>query len=334
MKVSIKEISQRTGFSPATVSNALNYKKGVNAGTAAKILEAAREMGYLSEDRITKLKFVIFTKTGDITETSPFFAQMMTGIERECRNCGLDMILCNLDSREDDYQEQAKRLMNDKTSAVILLGTEMSEEDEWIIRGMTCPFLVVDYWREDMSFDGIMINNADSAQIAVEYLLRKGHREIGYLRGTCRLTPFCSREAGYENALRKAGIPIKKEYTVTLSPRMDESCAAMAAYLKKKPPLPTAFLSDNDLIALGAMKAMREYGIRIPEDVSVIGFDDLSYSAISVPPLTTLRVPKQEMGREAVRRLQNMIQDGDRTRWKMQVCTQIIERGSVCDRNG
>ena len=93
--------------------------------------------------------------------------------------------------------------------------------------------------------------------------------------------------------------------------------------------LPTAFFADNDMIALGAMKAMSESGIRIPEDVSIIGFDDLPYSSISLPPLTTLRVPKQEMGRSAVRRLCAIIEDNDDVRFKIQVCTQFIERDSV-----
>lgn len=329
MKVSIKEISQKTGFSPATVSNALNYKKGVNAETAAIILRTAQEMGYLPENRITKLKFVMFKKNGSIVENTPFFTQMIAGVEQECRTSGMEMILCNLDKRTENYQEQARWIMNDKASAVILLGTELTDEDLWIIRDMKCPFVVIDYWKEDMSFDGVMINNADSARLATEYLIGKGHREIGYLCGDFRIKPFRSRAAGYENALKNAGIPVKKEYTVTLSATMDGAYMDMKEYLLKRPKLPTAFFADNDMIALGAMKAMWECGIRIPEDLSVVGFDDLPYSSISVPPLTTLRVPKQNMGREAVRRIKNLIQDKDEMKLKLQVCTQFIERDSV-----
>ena len=100
------------------------------------------------------------------------------------------MQMCNLDKRDPGYQEQAKWIMNDKASAVILLGTEMVDADIDLIRGMTCPFIVIDYWKEDMSFDAMLINNADSARMATEYLIANGHKEIGYLRGDFRIKPF------------------------------------------------------------------------------------------------------------------------------------------------
>ena len=144
-----------------------------------------------------------------------------------------------------------------------------------------------------------------------------------------RIKPFRSRSVGFQTALQKSMLPLKREYVVTLSPTMDGAYEDMRRYLSKNPVLPTAFFADNDIIALGAMKAMTERGIRIPEDVSVVGFDDLTFSSISNPPLTTLRVPKQEMGRMAVRRLRDMIQDNDEVKFKTQVCAQFIERASV-----
>ena len=181
MKVSVRKISEITGFSPATVSNALNYKKGVNAETSAKIFKVAQDLGYFEENHIRKIKFVMFKRDGAVVEDSPFFIQLISGVEQECRACGMEMQMCNLDKRDPGYQEQAKWIMNDKASAVILLGTEMVDADIDLIRGMTCPFIVIDYWKEDMSFDAMLINNADSARMATEYLIANGHKEIGYL---------------------------------------------------------------------------------------------------------------------------------------------------------
>ena len=110
---------------------------------------------------------------------------------------------------------------------------------------------------------------------------------------------------------------------------IDGAYENMKQYLSEKVKLPTAFFADNDMIALGAMKAMAEFGIRIPEDISIVGFDDLTFSSISYPPLTTLRVPKQEMGRAVVRRLRDILKDNDGIKIKMQMCTQFIERESV-----
>lgn len=132
--------------------------------------------------------------------------------------------------------------------------------------------------------------------------------------------------------MQKSGLEVKKEYAVTLSTTMNGAYKDMLEHLKQKPKLPTAFFADNDMIALGAMKALQEMGYRIPEDVSIVGFDDLPFSEISNPPLTTLRVPKQEMGRLAVRKLVEVINGNAKIKTKTQVCTAFIERASVSDK--
>lgn len=329
MKVNMKQISEITGVSTATVSNALNYKKGVNADTAARVLKVAYELGYFEESRVTKVKFVTFKRDGSVVEDTPFFPLILTGIEQECRDSGMDMIMCTLDMRDEDYQEQVRALLNDKSAAIIMLGTEMIDSDIQLLREITTPFIVIDYWNGDMSFDAIKINNEDSVRYAINYLIHKGHTEIGYLKGKFRIVPFKDREMGYVTGMQKAGLPVRGEYTLDLGTTMDTAYADMKSYLEKKIALPTAFFADNDMIALGAMKAMEEYGVKIPEEVSIIGFDDLPFSAISSPPLTTLRVPKQEMGRIMTRRLIQMIKDKAAAGVKIEVSTQFVERGSV-----
>ena len=332
MKVNMKQISEITGVSTATVSNALNYKKGVNANTAARVLKVAYELGYFEESRITKVKFVTFKRDGSVVEDTPFFPLMLTGIEQECRDNGMDMIMCTLDMRDEDYQEQVKALLNDKSAAFIMLGTEMSDSDRKILQEIAAPFIVIDYWNGDMSFNVVKINNEDSVRHAIHYLIRKGHKEIGYLKGRFRIVPFKDRETGYITGMQRGGLSVRKEYTLEVGTTMDTAYADMKKYLETKIALPTAFIADNDIIALGAMKAMEEYGIKIPEEVSIIGFDDLPFSAISSPPLTTIRVPKKEMGRIATRRLIQMIKDKPGTMnagVKIEVSTRFVKRGSV-----
>jgi len=331
MKANIKQISEITGFSAATISNALNHKKGVNAQTATKILQVAKELGYISETRITKIKFVIYKRNGLIIDDTPFFSLLIDGIEKECRESGFEIVLGHLNRNDADYEQQVKRLIHDRSAAVILLGTELLEEDVEIYKDAGCLFLMLDYWCWDMSFNGVLINNADSARMAVDYLIKKGHKEIGYLRGDFRIKAFRSREAGYGIALKKAGLPAKREYVFNLSTTLNGARQDMFAYLEKKPVLPTAFFADNDMIALGAMKAFREMGYRIPEDISIIGFDDLPFSEIASPPLTTIRVPNQEMGALAVKHIVKMIKENNQIKTKTQVCTNFIERESVRD---
>lgn len=328
MKVNMKQISEITGVSTATVSNALNYKRGVNADTAARVLKVAQELGYFDEIRITKLKFVTFKRNGSVVEDTPFFPLMLTGIEQECRENGMDMVMSTLDMRDDDYEGQVRNLLNDKSSAIVMLGTEMIAEDVQLLRRIKSPFIVVDYWNGDMSFDSVQINNEDSVRYATRYLIRKGHTEIGYLKGDFRITPFKDRGVGYRSAMRGAGLPIREEYTLMVGTTIDTACAKMKEHLDRGVKLPTAFIADNDLIALGAMKAMTERGIRIPEDVSIIGFDDLPFAAVASTPLTTLYVPKQEMGKIVARRLREIIK-GTAATAKIQVSTTFVERDSV-----
>ena len=200
-----------------------------------------------------------------------------------------------------------------------------------LYKSATCPFLMLDYWAWDMSFNGVLINNADSARVAVEYLLKKGHRKIGYLKGKYRIKAFRSREVGYKTAMKKGNGQINMEYVVELSTTMNGAYKDMKLYLEKKPQMPTAFFADNDMIALGAMKALQEMGYEIPKDISIIGFDDLPFSEISNPPLTTLRVPKQEMGRLAVKKLLEAMEENVKIKTKTQVCTMFVERESVQD---
>lgn len=333
MKVSVRQISEATGFSPATVSNALNYKKGVNAETADKIREAARQMGYYDTGRISRVRFVMYKKDGTVVEDTPFFTKMLRGIEEECTSLGYELTVLNLDRRSGNFDEQLRSIQNDLGTAVILLGTEMEDSDLSIIHDMKVPLVVIDYWKEDLSFDAVMATNQDSARFAVNYLLKKGHRSIGYLKGGFRIKPFRGRAAGYQQALEKAGIPFDEKKVITLTANMSGAYRDMLAYLRERPGirLPTAFFADNDVIALGAMKALAERGYRIPEDVSLVGFDDVTYSSISSPGLTTMRVPKLELGRAAVRRLRDVIQDGDKIHIKTQICTTFVERDSVLD---
>ncbi len=333
MKVSIKDISKKTGFSPATISNALNHKKGVSEQTAAEVFRVAKEMGYISESKIMKVKLVIFKRNGLIIDDTPFFSLMIDGIEKECRNAGMEMVIYYLNKEDPNYEDQVDWIIHDNSSAVILLGTELMEEDVEIYKSVTCPFLMLDYWSWDMVFNGVLINNADSARLAVEYLIGKGHGEIGYLRGNYRIKAFRSREVGYRTAMKKYSLQIKPNYIITLSTTMNGAYRDMMIYLERKEKLPTAFFADNDMIALGAMKALQEMGYKIPEDVSVVGFDDLPFSEISNPALTTLRVPKQEMGRLAVKKLIEVINGETKIKTKTQVCTMFIERSSVRDMN-
>lgn len=330
MKVSIRDLSRMTGFSPATISNALNHKKGVNRETSEEIFRVARETGYLSANAVTKIKLLIFKKNGLIIEDTPFFQSLIDGFEEECHRLGYEMVVSRADQRDADYLTQVKNLLNEQGAAVVLLATEMMDGDLEPYRNAPCPLVILDHWSETMEFNAVLINNADAARMMTEHLLDYGHTEVGYLRGSFRIKGFRSRFVGFQTALKKKKLPYREEYTITLGTSLNGAYQDMLDYLRNKPKLPTAFFADNDMIALGAMKALQEMGYRVPEDVSIAGFDDLPFSEIASPALTTLRVPNKEMGRMAVRRLAELIEGiGSDAVTKTQVCPRIVYRNTV-----
>ena len=334
MKVNIKQISDVTGFSAATISNALNGKRGVNKDTAEQIFTVAKRLGYVTEKKINKIKLVVCKKTGDVVTDTPFFLDLLAGMERTGREFGYDTVVTNLSLSDAEEIEQLKR---EVTTGVILLATELSEEDMKQFYDCEAPLVVIDCWYDNMKYDSVLISNTDSVCQAVEYLFDKGHERVGYLKGTDRITNFYYRQLGFERAHQKRKKPLHSEYDVEIRPMADIAYQDMKQYLegmKKKSEdlhtvLPTAYFADNDIIAIGALKALQEAGIRVPEDVSLIGFDDMPFCEMSSPKLTTIRVFKQEMGMIAVKRLLEHLAEAKVINTKIQVCTQFIERESV-----
>ena len=333
-KASIKTISELTGFSSATVSNALRNKRGVSRETVEIILKAARETGYLSESRVESIRLVIYKAGGEVVNDSPFFASLIAGVEEESRNSGYETVFYNLRREDPEYEERLEELLNDPSSALLILATELSPEEAKAFLKARSPVVMLDNWYEELPFNAVLIDNTDAALKAVSYLASMGHREIGYLQSSYPIKNFYYRSEGYRRALHENGLSCSPEQIFRLRPSMEGACEDMAAALLKKPKLPTAFFADNDIIALGAVRALQQAGFRVPEDVSVVGFDDLPFCAISDPPLTTIRVYNRQMGCAAVRRLLELMRkdEGEAYKAKIQICSSFVERGSVLDR--
>lgn len=329
MKANIQSISRLTGFSPATVSNALNHKRGVNRATAEKIFQAARETGYLDSQRFSSVKLVIYKKNGSVVNDSPFFSALADGVEAECRNLGVDCVLCHIERDSPTYEEEMSALLNDVSCGLLVLATEMDGAEAARLQGALAPVVILDNWYEGINCSAVLIDNTDAASRAVQYLIDKGHKRIGHLRGSFQIKNFYYRRLGYQRALQEHGLEPDPAHTLSLPPSMEGAFAGMSALLERRPELPTAFFADNDMIALGAMRALAQAGVRVPEDVSLVGFDDLPFCVISDPPLTTVQVRNRQMGQAAVRRLMELAEYGNEYCAKIQIASGFVERGSV-----
>lgn len=330
-KVSVREISRRTGYSPATVSNALNNKRGVSETTAAEIRRVATELGYRRAGRLRQVQFVMGRNSGRMLDEGSFRVAVVNGIEEEARNYGLTVSYTTVELADSETRErELGSIMGDPTSGIILLGTEMTQRDYDLFAHSPVPLVVVDGQSDNHFIESILFSNEGSAYRAVRYLLGKGHRQIGYLAGKLRIRNFPLRERGYERALAEAGVVPQARFRVSLgTDKMESAYRDMLAWLKCNPEMPTAFFAENDALAAGAMKALAECGYDIPGDVSIVGFDDVEFASIVHPALTTVHIPRTDLGRIAVRHLIEQAEHPKNYTCVTHMSTTFVERESV-----
>lgn len=329
--VGVREISRKTGFSPATVSNALNHKRSVNKETAKTIMRVALDLGYQRPGKLSQIRFVLARKNGKVLDEGTFHPGVIEGVERQASANGLQTAFTTIElANREAAARQAYDITHEAGGGVVLLGTEMAENDYNLFKDPVVPFVVVDGWSDHLFFECLVTSNETSAFRAVSYLTNMGHREIGYIAGGYRIKNFPLRERGYRRALREAGLTANPDFRVEVGTTVGSAHEAMRAWLATRPVLPTAFFVENDIMALGCMRAMTEFGIKIPDDVSMFGFDDLTFASIANPPLSTMRVPTRELGELAVATLIDRINNPRTFTSVTHLSTEFVERQSVC----
>ena len=338
MKVKLSDIAKEMGVSIAAVSMALNNKGGIGEETREEILKTAERMGYKAR-RATKslpeakeprfIKLLRIKKHGMVVMETEFFAAVIQGIETQCRKMGYQLLIANVTLNKEESNQIANEYHED-IDGMISLCTELEEEDIGHLKRMPCPQVVIDrkfLW----NVNTVLMNNQKGTRQAIEYLYEKGHRRIGYLKSNIGIYNFKSRFKSYLESIQHLGLECQEELILSLDPSIEGAYQDMKKILEESEVdnLPTAFVADNDNIALGAMNALKEYGVKIPEQVSLIGIDDMPFCKIVDPPLTTVKVYKEEIGRQAVKLLVEEVLGDTECSKKIEVDTVLVERNSV-----
>ncbi len=334
MAIRAKEIAARVGVSAATVSLVLRGKPGVGKLTREKVLRAAAEMGYKKQQLPQKnvrpgIRFVLYKRHGAVVGDTTFFSQLTESVNAEAERLGYDLLITYFYGNQN-IDEQISSMQKTSCAGILLLATEMHTADIAPFKKLGVPIVVIDSYFPDEDFDYIQINNVYGAKHAVQYLISQGHSEIGYLSSSVTIRNFHERQDGYLRGIKT--IPVlnnSRQHIVKVAPTVDGAYSDMQKYLAAGPELPTAFFADNDLIAISCIRALRNAGYKVPEDVSIVGFDGISTSELLEPPLTTMNVPKEQMGVAAVGRLNERIHGRVRGYVKIEVATELIERESV-----
>ena len=335
-----KELAKLLNLSESAISLALNNKPGVSRATRKMVMEAAKEHGYdfsrkglAPEKKKGAICFALYRKSGAVVKDTPFFSELTDGISTSCRREGYECTIRYL-YEDEDLDDQIYDLQEAHFSGVIVLATEMEESALNHFERLKIPVVFLDAYFERPEFNFVLINNIQGAYMATKYLIRKCRAQPGYLRSSYWISNFDSRADGFYKAIREAGMASSRSPVVRLAPSQEGAYLDMREWLQSEEKPAKCYFADNDLIAIGAMQALKEAGYRIPEDVSIVGYDDISSSEYVSPPLTTIQVPKAFMGETAVVRVIQLIEGQNIQPLKIEVFTRLIRRGSVAPASG
>lgn len=309
MKPRIRDIAAAAGVSPATVSNVFNGRKGVGPAMQQHIFEVARKMGYTreaaSQGPRNCIRFVMIRKHGLIIMDTPFFSQMIDGIEQACRRSGHELIMTSISLRDQDAMDRVSTVVNDAQTPFILLATELDDDYVRLFQDAKAPMVAMDRDCSALGIHSVTLDNQNAGITAAKILMRNGHRRIGYLGSAYPFQNDDRRRTGLEIALRESGLSLNPDDIFRLEPTMDGSFRDMRAALsgRQRGDLPSAFFCMNDLIAAGANRALKETGYRLPDDISLVGMDDLPICSIIHPQLSSINVDKTGFGALAVHQL-------------------------------
>ncbi len=330
-KVTIKEVAKLAGVSSSTVSRALSGKIPVDQKTKDRVLAAVEELNYQPNALAKGLKEGRTNTIGLIVPNicNPVFPLVSRGVEDTAKKHGYSLVLCNTDEDPDTEKEAIQKLRKQWVDGILLAtsGREKSHVEELNESGLPMVLLIRKL-ADDM--DAVVVNNIKAAYDAVSYLIKTGHHRIAIVNGDRSLPLYQERYQGYVKALEEAGMPLDSSLVLNVSDQ--DSCYDIAIRFFKSGIKVDAVFAVSDPRALEVMRAAKDAELRIPEDVSVMGFDNLQFSPFLDPPLTTVNQPFYEMGQTAAERVISLI-EGESDEALVHVMeTELIIRKSVRDR--
>jgi len=337
----IDDIAKLANVSKGAVSLALNGKKGVSEETREKILKIAAEHGYMTRSVVkpenyqaadSKLLRLVACTNGQIVtehyESLPFFMELIGDINKQISSNGYSLIISSVDS-EDLETEITQLEKNQKSAGILLLGTNLDASQIKIISNIQPNLVVLDTCFETLDVNFIVINNVYGAYQAGKYLTELGHTNIGYVESKTRIYNFDMRKKGFMQAIAEKELKVEEHHIFPISPMILTSQNEFKDLIQNhNHSLPTALFCEADYMAISVIKSLTELGIKVPEDISVIGFDNIFEAQIITPELTTIHVKKDSLASLAVEKLIGDIDKEKPDKTKLFVNTEIVIRNS------
>jgi len=325
--ITLKMVAERAEVSVNTASRAINNKPDINEETKKKVLKIAQELGYVQNATAVALRT---RKTGTIgvviaDNRNPFYAEVLNGMEIAAREKNYHIILANT-QRDYRKEEEAINLLRAKRVDGLLIAPVQDRDDD--IKKLieaNIPFVIVGRDFENIEVDAVYNDEVKGGFLATEYLIKKGHKRIALIDGYLYKSPAKGRLEGYKKALNKYKISLDESLISVGDINIENGYERTKQMLGKNLDF-TAIFAYNDMMAFGSMQAIKEKGLRIPEDIGLVGYDDIPFSSLMNPALTTIKLKKQELGVESVKLLFSRINGGRKKTKKGMLDVELIVR--------
>lgn len=305
----IKDVANAAGVSAATISRVLSNPDMVKPATRERVLQIVKEMNYQPNVLARQLRTQTTKAVIVIVPTikNSFFQGIISGIGVEAESLGYQMLIADLNSQPSLESYYFEAIQQRQVDGIISLSANMTQKLETLLNDKY-PLIMVAQCVPDHTIPSISIDNAAASKALMTHLVRLGHRNIAHISADPKQSPYQDRLNSYISVLEEHNIPVDNELISYGEPSIKGGYDQMWSLLAKKKTI-TAVFAAGDTMAIGAMKALKDQGLRVPEDCAVVGFDDIDLSAFWEPALTTIRQPKEMLGRRAFQKLLALLQN-------------------------
>ena len=330
----IKDVARAAGVSINTVSRALNGKPDVNSETKRQVLEAAERLNYMPNRLARGLRSnktgVIGVIVADIA--NPFFSAVVKGMGEAAKDLGYSIILQDTGENCENEEEAIHIMQSEHVDGVLITPVQTDKKSILMLEESGIPFVLVARHFSDVDTDFVVADDVQGGYLATTHLIEKGHERIAFINGPSYNSSAIERFQGYNKALNEHNIKVNERLITNGALTMEDGYAHARALLAKSAPNPTALFTFSDFVALGAMKAVREAGLRIPDDMAIVGYDDIAFAFCLEVPLTTVRIPKREIGEEVVSILGKKM-SGEKCHSRLRMPVELVVRQSSLSTN-
>ena len=328
--VTIMDVARASGVSLATVSRVLSGYEFVRESTRDRVLEAVEHLGYVANLQARSLAGGHSQIIGLLVPNldNGYVGTIMRGIDQELERANYDLILYTSHRHPSNESSYVSAIANGLTEGLLLVAPLVPTAYLDVLRQQNFPYVLIDQVDTTDNSTVVEATNWQGAYEATRYLVQLGHMRIAFITGLRAVRSAVDRLHGYQAALTDSNIPVIEEFIIEGDYQQQTGYETTKRLLQSVNPLPTAIFVSNDLTAFGAIEAARECGLSIPDDISIIGFDDIPQTSLVYPKLTTVRQPLEQMGKVAVKMLLERIEDRSLPPQRVVLATQLIIRDS------